>query len=194
MNRTAEARGMMVPGIGQSTVLNLGCGRKHQPDAINLDIVPDTDPDVLHDLNEFPWPFDSSRFTEVRAFDVIEHTADVVRVMDEIHRICQDGALIKITVPHYSCSNAFTDPTHRHYFGCNSFHYFTGENEFSFYTQRRYRRRRSQLVFYPTLVNKLVWRLANRFSQHYERYWAWIFPAWYLYFELQVIKKGAYGA
>jgi hypothetical protein len=35
-----------------------------------------------------------------------------------------------------------------------------------------------------------VWRLANRYPAAYERRWAWIFPAWYLYFELEV-DKGA---
>lgn len=177
----------------QGSVLNLGSGRKQQTNAVNVDIVPDTDPDVVHDLNDTPWPFESNRFTEVTAFDVVEHLSDIVRVMEEIHRVCQDRAVVKITVPHYSCANAFTDPTHRHYFGWSSFHYFTGANEFSFYTRRRFAHQRTQLMFYPTLMNKLVWRLANRFPQQYERRWAWMFPAWYLYFELQVVKRGTHG-
>jgi len=175
------------PAFSAAT-LNLGCGLKHLPDAVNLDLSPDAAPDVVHDLDDAPWPFPNDHFSEVVAYDVIEHLDDVVLTMEQIHRVCRAGAVVKITVPHFSCSNAFTDPTHRHYFGWFSFDYFTGDNEFPFYSRARFRRRRTQLIFVPTLINKLVWRIANRAPRRYERRWAWIFPAWYLYFELEVIK------
>lgn len=174
--------------LDERRVLNLGAGERHRPDAVNVDLVDSTGPDVVHDLNRLPWPFPDDRFREVLAFDVIEHLDDVIRTMEEIHRVCEDGAIVRITVPHFSCSNAFTDPTHRHYFGCSSFHYVTGEHRFSFYTDRRFRRVHSRIVFVPTLLNRVVHRLANRFPDAYERRWAWIFPAWFLYFELQVVK------
>lgn len=181
----------MTPPLEERRVLNLGAGAKQRPDAVNVDLVADTRPDVVHDLNQLPWPFPDNRFREVLAFDVIEHLDDVIRVMEEVHRVCEDGAVVRITLPHYSCSNAFTDPTHRHYFGWFSFHYVTGEHQFSFYTDRRFRRVRSSLWFTPSLLNRVVRRLANRFPAAYERRWAWIFPAWYLYFELQVVKEAA---
>ena len=108
--------------------------------------------------------------------------------MEEIHRVCEDGAAVTITVPHYSCANAFTDPTHLHYFSVASFNYFTGDNEFDFYTERRFKKKSAQIVFYPTWTNKLIHRLANRNPTAYERRWAWIFPAWFLHFELIVVK------
>ncbi len=168
--------------------LNLGSGRKYMAEAVNLDVTPDAGPDIVHDLNLMPWPFPSNRFTEVFAYDVVEHLDNLIAVMEQIHRVCRPGAVVRITVPHFSSANAFTDPTHRHYFSWFSFHYFTGENEFSFYTRCRFRKRRTQLMFLPSILNKAVWRLANRSPQKYERRWAWIFPAWYLYFELEAIK------
>jgi hypothetical protein len=36
--------------------LNLGCGRKYLPEAVNVDINPRTNPDISHDLNSLPWP------------------------------------------------------------------------------------------------------------------------------------------
>jgi hypothetical protein len=170
------------------TVLHLGSGRKYDPIAVNLDLVAATGPDVVHDLDVRPWPLPDDHFREVRAYDVIEHLSDVVAAMEEIHRVCRDGAVVKISVPHYSCSNAFTDITHRHYFSARSFDYFTGDNEFGFYTDRRFRKVGAQIVFHPTLVNKLIWRLARRFPAAYERRWAWMFPAWFLSFELIVVK------
>lgn len=175
--------------IDKRTTLNLGCGNKRLDDAVNLDLTPDTSPDVVHDLNQTPWPFEAGRFDTVLAYDVLEHVDDIVAAMEEIHRVCRDGAIVKITVPHFSSGNAFTDPTHRHYFSWFSYHYFTGESAFSFYTRKRFRRVRTQLIFYPSLVNRVVWRLANRNPQSYERRWAWMFPAWYLYFELAVVKE-----
>jgi SAM-dependent methyltransferase len=187
---TREAmREELRPALDKRRTLNLGAGNKQRPDAVNVDITASTRPDIVHDLNVRPWPLESEQFTEVLAHDVIEHLDDVVATMEEIHRVSQHGAVVRITLPHFSCANAFTDPTHRHYFGWFSFDYFTGEHEFSFYTDVRFRRRRSQIVFNPTLVNRIVWRLANRWPAAYERRWAWIFPAWFLYFELEVIKQ-----
>jgi len=174
--------------VAKFRILNLGSGRKQHEGAFNVDLVPDTNPQLVWDLNSLPWPLPDDHFQEVLAYDVIEHLDNLVAVMEEIHRVCAPGAVVRITLPHYSCANAFTDPTHRHYFSWFSFHYFTGENQWTFYTQRRFKRRSSTIHFYPSLVNKLVWRLANRYPERYERAWAWIFPAHFLSFELEVVK------
>jgi SAM-dependent methyltransferase len=174
--------------FSERKILNLGSGKKRFPDAVNLDLVPDTQPDIVWDLNQLPWPLPDNHFERVHAFDVIEHLENTLAVMREIHRVCAPGAIIEITVPHFSSANAFTDPTHRHYFGLFSFDYFTGENQWGFYTSVRFKRRSIQLFFHPTLLNKLVRRLADRFPAAYERRWAWIFPAWFLSFQLEVVK------
>jgi SAM-dependent methyltransferase len=178
----------LLEALGKYTILNLGAGRKRRSDAVNVDLVADTNPELVWDLNRLPWPLPSDHFREVLAADVIEHLDNIVSVMEEIHRVCLPGAIVRITLPHFSCPNAFRDPTHRHYFSWFSFHYFTGENQWEFYTGCRFRRLASHLYFYPTLINKLVWRLANRFPETYERHWTWIFPAWFLSFDLEVIK------
>lgn len=171
-------------------ILNLGCGRKHLEGAVNLDITPDTGPDVVHDLNVRPWPFADASFDEVRMMDVLEHLDDVIATFEELHRVLRPGGVVKISVPHFSCANAFTDPTHRHYFSYFSCDYVTGEHQFSFYTRARFRSRVRSLLFHPTLVNKVVQRLAARNPAEYERRWAWMFPAWFLYWELEVVKEG----
>lgn len=172
----------------KSRTLCLGSGNKKRDDAVNIDIVSSTHPDICHNLNQLPWPLPSDHFEECHAYDVVEHLEDIVKTMEEIHRVCRNGAVVRITVPHFSCANAFRDPTHRHYFSALSLSYFTGEHEFSFYTDRRFKGRVSQIIFASTLLNKIIHRLANRFPEEYERRWAWIFPAWFLYFELEVVK------
>ena len=172
-------------------VLNLGCGRRRVEGAVNVDVTAETAPDVVHDLDVRPWPFPDDRFDEVLAHDVVEHLAETVATLEEIHRVCRHGARVKITVPHFSCANAFTDPTHRHYFGRFSFGYATEGHELSFYTRARFVERSCQIIFHPTVLNKLVWRLANRYPAEYERRWAWLFPAWFMSVELEVVKGGA---
>ncbi len=179
---------VLLPRLDGREVLHLGSGNKYDPVAVNVDVVATTNPDIVHNLDVRPWPLPNDRFSEVRAYDVIEHLDDVVAVMEEIHRVCRDGAVVKITLPHFSCCNAFTDITHRHYFSVRSFDYFTGDNEFGFYTDRRFRKTRAEILFFQTLVNKVVRRFARRFPAEYERRWAWMFPAWFLYFELIVLK------
>jgi hypothetical protein len=169
-------------------LLNLGCGKKYVPGALNVDITSSTNPDVVHNLDQCPWPFPDSHFREVQAFDVLEHLTDLIAVMEEIHRVCEDGALVRITTPHFSCANSYTDLTHRHHFGFFSLDHFTGDSYNDFYTNSRFRVRSRKMMFQPSLINKLVWRLAERNPQKYEQSWAWAFPAWYLYFELSVLK------
>ncbi len=170
------------------TTLNLGSGRRKFTDAVNLDITPDTDPDVVHDLREFPWPFEPDRFNLVRAIDVIEHLPDVVRTMEEIHRISRPGGALEVSLPHFSSSNTFTDPTHQHAFSYFSFDYFTGAHQHYYYTRARFRMTRRRIVFHPGRVSRMLERFANRYPELYEQRFAWMAPAFYLDFRLEVVK------
>ena len=174
--------------LEQRTCLNVGSGRRYDPEAVNLDLTKDTNPDVVHNLEVFPWPFPEDRFQSVQMRDVIEHLSDTLKTIEELHRICTPGGIIHIVVPHYSSNGAFTDPTHRSFFSALTFDYFTEDHPQNFYTKCRFKRRSLQLVFRPTLLNKIIWRLANRYLQAYENAWAWRFPAWFISVELEVVK------
>jgi SAM-dependent methyltransferase len=169
-------------------VLNLGSGRRYVPGAVNVDITPDTSPDVVHNLDVRPWPFADGSFDEIRGIDVLEHLTDLLGAMEEVHRVARPDATVTIVVPHFSSPNAYTDPTHERQFGTFSFDYFTGEHLHSYYTRVRFAMTRRELVFKQTLTNKVVRRLANRWPARYEDRWAWMFPAWFLVFELRVVK------
>jgi len=174
--------------IEYPTILNLGCGNKYVQGAINLDVTGASRPDVVHNLNQRPWPFANDSFEKLLAYDVIEHLEDISATMEEIQRICRPGAIVHITVPHFSSANAFADPTHRHFFSKFSMDYFTSGHPTKFYSQARFVVRTARIQFYPTLVNKVVHRLANHYPEKYEKRWAWIFPAWFMSYELEVVK------
>lgn len=170
-------------------ILNLGSGKDRSiTDAVTVDINPSTSPDVIHDLNNVPWPLDDDTFDIIYCKDIIEHLGDIVKTMEELHRVARAGARIHITTPHFSCANSYTDPTHRYHLGFFSFDYFTGQNQWDFYTKARFKKVKAGLVFYPKFKNKLIWRIAKRWPAFYEEHMAWIFPAWFMSFELEVLK------
>jgi SAM-dependent methyltransferase len=180
---------MMMASSGMRRVLNLGAGLdRSEPGAVTVDRRPLTSPDILHDLDLYPWPIESNSFDVIVARDVIEHLADIVRAMEEIHRIGRPGARVHITTPHFSCANSFTDPTHRFHLGYFSFDYFTGANQWGFYTRARFRMVDRRIRFYGRYKNFHIAWLANRYPRFYEEHLCWIFPAWYLVFDLQVVK------
>jgi SAM-dependent methyltransferase len=174
--------------VSARTKLNLGCGRRQFPDHVNVDLIADVVPDVVHDLNRTPFPFADSAFGEVCAYDVVEHVADLPAFMREVWRVARGGAVFRVTTPHYSCNNSYTDPTHVRHLGYYSLDYFTPEGKWNFYGGAGFEIRQRAIIFAPSLVNRLVGRWANRNPSAYESRWAWIFPAWFLNFELVVRK------
>ena len=177
-------------GSGLSSLpvkLNLGCGRDHRPDCLNLDLAPEVEPDLVHDLDVYPYPLPRGHFTTIYVLDVIEHVADVAAFMEEVHALLAPDGVVEITTPHFSAANAFTDPTHRRQLGMFSFDFFTAGNPLSYYSRVRFELAERILVFYPTLLSRLVTPLANRHPQAYERRFAWIFPAWFMIFRLRAI-------
>jgi len=170
------------------TKLNLGCGRKPFADHINLDVVASVNPDVVHDLDRYPYPFPDSRFEEIAVYDVVEHIGDVSSFMREIWRIGRHGATVKISTPHFSASNAYTDPTHRRHLGYFSFDYFTAGNPLNFYGSEGFKISKRTINFRESFPNKFVNYYTRRWPDKYEQRWAWIFPAYHLYYELEVVK------
>jgi SAM-dependent methyltransferase len=102
--------------------LNLGCGQFKKEEYINLDKDPQLDPDVLHDLNQFPYPFSDSSFDLIEADHVLEHLEDPFLVMKELHRILKSNGRLIIKTPHFS--RGFTHPDHKRGFDVTFPYYF----------------------------------------------------------------------
>ena len=49
---------------------------------------------MLCDLDRFPYPFRDNSFDELRAIHVIEHVSDVIRAMEEFHRVVAPGGRV----------------------------------------------------------------------------------------------------
>lgn len=168
--------------------LNLGCGRKRREDCVNVDKLTSVEPDLVWDLDRYPYPLPKNHFAHIYASDVVEHLADIPGFMHEVHSLLVPGGMIELTTPHFSCANSFTDPTHRHHLGYFSFDYFTAEGQWNFYTDTRFEIVERALVFHPGRVSRVISWLANRHPLLYERRFAWMAPAWFLIFKLRSLK------
>jgi SAM-dependent methyltransferase len=179
-------------------VLNLGCGhvKREFPEAdrateiTGVDISPNSQADIIHNLDRFPYPIDSDRYDLIIMQDVLEHLEDVPGVMNEIYRVARNGAVVRIRTPHYSSSYAYNDPTHKRFFGVFIFDGFDADQPNNLYTHARFRIARRQIIFPKLWRITGVAALANRFPHRWEQLFAFVFRAENLYFEFTAVKEG----
>ena len=96
--------------------LNLGSGSKNKDGYLNLDKYETFKPDIVHDLEKFPYPFKDNSVTDILMSHVLEHLGQNPNIFNniikELYRICANGALIDIRVPHPRHDDFLSDPTH----------------------------------------------------------------------------------
>ncbi|MBF0432855.1 MAG: hypothetical protein HQK83_16340 [Fibrobacteria bacterium] len=96
--------------------INFGCGNRHIEGFLNVDKVPECNPDQVVDMEIFPWPIADNSVEEVKLIHVLEHvgaTTDChMQIIQELYRICRPGAEVQIIVPHPRSENYLGDPTH----------------------------------------------------------------------------------
>ncbi len=170
--------------------LNVGCGNDIKQGWTNLDFKRISGVDVVQDINKTPWPFKANSFDEVLCQDVLEHSDDVISVMNEIHRILKPNGIVLIRVPHFTSAGAFTDPTHRHFFGWGSFNYFQKASKYHYYADFSFEIVKRKLEFGKKFAiwNWLVQPLVNLMPMVYESTPLRIFPAMNLHFALRKPK------
>ncbi len=94
--------------------LNLGCGINKMDGFVNL--YRHGEPDLLHDLEDLPWPFADSSARLIVLNHVLEHLgatpATFIDIMKELYRVGANKAKIQIAVPHPRHDDFLNDPTH----------------------------------------------------------------------------------
>lgn len=157
-----------------------------------MDRNPASRADVLCDLDHIPYPFRSNSFDEVRAVHVIEHVADVIRAMEEFHRLARPGGRIFIVTPHYTDFSSFCDPTHRWHLNSYSFRYFGEDNAgFGYYSPVRMREistRVKLLALWRYLGFEFLVNRFNRFRRFWEHYLCYVIRGKVIEFSLEVLK------
>lgn len=95
---------------------------------VNVDIE-DFGNNVIHDLQECPWPFEDDAFEHIEGIDVMEHMFNLKDAVNEMIRVGKPGCTYKIQVPSAEFPEAvWTDPEHWHGFAPRSFDYWQRGN------------------------------------------------------------------
>jgi SAM-dependent methyltransferase len=181
-----------MPTAGRPRVLDVGCGINKIPGAIGVDRNPRSRADVLCDLDRFPYPFRDNSFDRLEAIHVIEHVADVVRAIEEFHRLVRPGGVIAVATPHYTDFSSFCDPTHRWHLNSFSFRYF-GEDHagYGYYSGARLREKKVRLRLLALWRYAGFERLVNafpRFRRFWEHYLCFVVRGKVMEFEFEVLK------
>lgn len=99
--------------------LDIACGQNKQKGYTGIDIAGDAD--IVHNLNEFPWPIDTGSVKEVWCSHYAEHIPHFRPgwekdgwwlFFDEVQRICKKNAKLTFVHPYVKSDRAFWDPTH----------------------------------------------------------------------------------
>lgn len=93
-------------------------GERGWKDLVTLDFNTDHRPDVIHDLEELPYPFPDDTFHEIHAYEVLEHLGrqgdwrTFFAQFSEFWRILEPGGFLAATCPSYRSMWAWGDPSH----------------------------------------------------------------------------------
>jgi hypothetical protein len=95
--------------------LDLGCGQNKMEGFVGVDFADIEGVDIVHDLREMPWPFDSDSVDEARAIHFYEHLDGKQRVefMNELWRVLKVGSGCILAFPAPYSSRYYQDWTHK---------------------------------------------------------------------------------
>jgi len=181
----------------QLPVLDVGCGLNKHRGSIGVDRNLNTNADVIADLDRFPFPFRDNSFREIRAIHVIEHVADVIRTMEEFHRLLVPGGHAVIVTPHYTDFSSFCDPTHRWHLNSFSLRYFGDQNGgFGYYSSARFLEistRIKLLAFWRYLGFEFCVNHSRWFRRFWEFYLCYLIRGKVIEWHLEAIKEKSPG-
>jgi len=149
---------------------------------------------VIVDLDHFPYPFADRSFDGLRAIHVIEHVADVIKTMEEFHRLVRPGGRVRIETPHYTDFSSFRDPTHRWHLNTYSFLYFYPggmHGRDMWYTKVRMREAKLNvklLKLWRAFGFEFLVNHSRMFRQFWEHYLSFIIRGKLMEFTFEVIK------
>ena len=107
--------------------LNLCSGLTRYEDYTNVDKHKTSYTDMVVNLEQVPWPFETSSVDEVNLTHVLEHITNQISFMNELYRIMAPNGKVYYRGPHARSSGAWQDPTHTRPLPEEWFTYFDGD-------------------------------------------------------------------
>lgn len=121
MNLFKKSKRRSIKILKGKKYLQFGCGKDIRPGWVNCDIQKAPYIDYSFNFEKFPYPIKDNEFDYVFMDNVLEHMLHPLPVIDELHRICKNNAVLHIVVPYFNCAGAYNDVTHYHYFNRRTF-------------------------------------------------------------------------
>ncbi|MCX7778668.1 MAG: class I SAM-dependent methyltransferase [Patescibacteria group bacterium] len=152
--------------------LDIACGQNKRPGFKGVDIVPGPGIDFVWNLEEYPWqPFEDDSVEEVYCSHYLEHVSDLMQFMDEVWRICEDGAKVTFLCPYYTSIRAWQDPTHKRAISEATFLYFDRDwrkaNKLDHYPIKSNFKIQQIMVFFNPPWDKKTEEARQFAAQHY---------------------------
>jgi SAM-dependent methyltransferase len=131
--------------------LDIGCGNKKTEGCIGIDRMKTPVTDIVWDLEKrLPNRIKNDSIDIVYCNHILEHIWNLKGLMESIHRVCKDGAIVNITVPYYTSDIAFHDPTHIRFFTSKTFDYFDKSKQiFDYGFKCNFKVRKMSFQYYP---------------------------------------------
>lgn len=135
----------------QLVSINMGSGNAPQKGYINVDMLERDDVDVVHNMMNFPYPFEDNSADKIMVVDMLEHldhyTDDkrpaIIAFLEECYRILQIGGELYIQVPSWGTEVFETDVTHVRGFNEKSFDFLDPDTWYGkirdFYTDVKFK-------------------------------------------------------
>lgn len=111
-------------------MLNLASGRKKRAGMVNVDYDDSVDADDYVDLNQLPWPWDTSSVDFISCHNAAHQLVPLGRshgqlniagLMQEIWRVLKPGSQVELIVPSTQGLGAFADPLAATFWNENTF-------------------------------------------------------------------------
>ncbi len=168
--------------------LNLGCGNDIMKGYINLDRAELKGVDIVHDLSKFPYPFKDNQIKEIICKGTLTLIdADLIKIMEELYRICKNKAIIKLELAPFPSFTAVQDINVKNFICYNSFEYFKGEG-YDYYSTARFKTLKREYVYSRSKKLKWLSFIPNIHKKFYTKFLFNIFPSDGIDFELEVVK------
>lgn len=108
--------------------LDIACGGNKNPNFVGIDIRPLPGVDIVHNLEEYPWPLPDGCVLMATASHFVEHINPaqfgIIKFFDEVWRVMKEGGEFAIVTPHGLSQGFRQDPTHTKAWDEASFCYF----------------------------------------------------------------------
>ena len=103
-----------IPAEKKGIMLDIGCGANKQKGFVGMDARELDGVDIVHNLEDFPWPLEDNSCLTIVGSHIVEHIKPwcMLAFMNEIWRVMKTGGQLAFSLPYGWSYGYIQDPTH----------------------------------------------------------------------------------